>query len=163
MIYKKIFLVATAIILLLSLTSCGSDDKKTSTPETEPEKVLTGNVFIDAEIGNHFTKTDAGTVVSGYTRIDFETAKAASMEDFVDFAFNNVKKRENTNNWYTIEFLNENSGTNGKGICFFGCNPYTVQYGKIADNDGSLYEILGNLIYNEDTSSYEYEALEAAE
>jgi len=158
---KKILTVGMAFILIFALTACGSDEKQSTTPE--PEKVLTGNIFIDAETGNHFTKTGTGTVVSGYTKIDFEEAKAASMEDFVDFAFNQVKKRETTCNWYTLQFLNDKGGGNGKGICFFGCNPYTVQYGKINENDGTLYEILGNLIYNEETSSYEYEALEPEE
>lgn len=163
MIQKKLFIFCLVIVLLLALPGCNSSKKQTTEPPTESEKVLTGNVFIDAETGTHITKTETGTVASRYTKINFETAKNASMEDFVDFAFNEVKKYEQTSNWYTLEFLNDKGGSNGKGICFFGCNPYTVQYGNITTNDGSLYEILGNLIYNKETSSYEYEALEAAE
>ena len=45
-------------------------------------------IFIDAETGTHISKTETGTVASRYTKINFETAKNASMEDFVDFAFN---------------------------------------------------------------------------
>lgn len=163
MLQKRLFILCLSIFLLITLSGCNSDNKQTPAPPAEPEKVLTGNVFIDAETGNHAARTDTGTILSGYSKIDFETAQNASMEDFVDFAFNEVKKHEQTNNWYTLEFLNDQGGDKGLGICFYGCNPYTVQYGKINTKDGTIYEILGNLIYNEETSSYEYEALEAEE
>lgn len=163
MLNKRLSLICSLLIFMFVLFGCDNDKQEVVTPPAEPEKVLTGNVFIDAETGTHLTKTETGTVASRYTKIDFETAKNASMEDFVDFAFNVVKKYEQTNNWYTLEFLNDKGCNNGKGICFYGCNPYTVEYGKIADNDGSIYEVIGNLIYNEETSSYEYEALEAIE
>lgn len=156
-IKETLFIILTGL-LLITFSACTSNDNTTNYTPPEPEKELTGNIFLDAESSVHASKSGDNVFISGYTRIDFEAAKEASMEDFVEFAFSEVKSSEKSCNWYTLEFLNENGGGNGKGICFYGCDPYVVKYGKIS-KDGSIYEEIGMLTYNEETSSYEYEPM----
>lgn len=133
-----------------SIASLDSNNKP-----TEPEEELTGNVFFDAKSGRH----SEGRLTNGYSLVKQSEAQKASMDDFVDFAFNHVQLYEHNYNWYTIVFTDDNGKKNGKGICFYGCNPYTVEYGKILEQDSSIYESIGMLIYNEETSSYEYEPM----
>ena len=153
---KKKILSLLFIVFFLLLASCGTLDSNesvtsplpevTDAPTPEPaheETVLTGNVFLDAEL--QIVHTGNGS--RAYIEINKIDAISTSMEEYLDFLSQRVE--DSGYNWWTVCF------EDGTGLVYTGSLIYAVEYGTLDSSDGTIAYGYGYLA-PEDDGTYTY-------
>lgn len=124
------------------------------TPEAGEDNVFMAAAVHEADVMNGTKTSKIGTWA--YINIDKAAAKAASPEDYAEFAKNTVSG--SGYNWFSITF------EDGTGITFTGCLTYLATYGT-QDDEGCIVDALGDISLNTNSGvcSYTQRALPSEE
>lgn len=144
--------VCCTAVLSFALAACSAAPAEPE-PSPTPQPVLTGNLYLDAELTEEYMQasaTDVGLPKRAIIYVNKTEAEAAGMDDFVEFVDTDVDGADYK--WFTVHF------EDSTGLCFLGCDPGNVAYGKLA-TDGTVYEQQGYLIH-EDDGTFTYESFE---
>lgn len=106
-----------------------SDSKPEGKNTSRFDKSIVENVFLTPEVQIEKTKIGTGYGIRAFIKINKETAKTASQENFAEFLEMRVDGKEY--NWFTIDF------GDGTGITMPGCQWDIAFYGQI-DDEGRI-------------------------